>query len=287
MKTTTLAIMLLFATATLCAQQPTVLLEEAGVENAYPRLSKNGKTVLYQSNRTGKWQLYMLDIAAGTSRRITHDEANNNFPDWDPGNEWIAFVSDRDGNEEIYMVKTDGSGLKRVTNDEARDIHPYFSPDGKWLLFNSTRGNGSLDIYRTDLATGKTEHLTETPQDETCARYFPDMKSIVFLRNDAVSDDVWLMNLTTGLSENLTRTPDVRDGWAMAGGEGSWVYYSSMETGVFQIYRIRKDGTQKQQLTTALPGEEDARAFIGADGNTLIYNKRKSGLIAILSYTLP
>src|SRR6185369_9615812 len=111
------------------------------------------------------------------------------------------------GNEEIYIMKPDGSNLKRITNNKERDIHPYFSPDGKYILFNSTRGNGSLDIYRYEIATGKTLQLTNTPDDETCARYSPDMKNIVYLKNGISGDDVYLLNLSDFVPGNITKTP--------------------------------------------------------------------------------
>ncbi|HYG49634.1 MAG TPA: DPP IV N-terminal domain-containing protein [Flavobacteriales bacterium] len=260
---------------------PEIILKEPGVENAYPRLSGNGKKILYQSNRTGQWQLYILEVASGKSTRITNDTFDNNFPDWSPKNDWIAFVSNRDGNEEIYTMKTDGSGLKRLTGNAARDIHPYFSPDGKYLLFNSTRGNGSLDIYRLKLEGLKTEQLTDTYDDETCARYSPDMKKIVYLRNNAREDDVYVLDMNTALSDNLTKTPKLTDGWPMFSNDGKWIYYSGMETGVYCINRIGIDGKNKQQLTRAKPGEEDARVFVAADGRSIIYNKRVEGLIAI------
>src|ERR1043165_9772251 len=122
-----------FVVVSITAQEKrcTVLLSEPNVENAYPRLSKDGKSILYQSNKSGKWHLYIMDIASEKQQQITPDETNDNLPDWDAKNEWIAFVSDRDGNEEIYRMKRDGSGLQRITNDPERDIHPYFSPDGK------------------------------------------------------------------------------------------------------------------------------------------------------------
>lgn len=261
--------------------QNRVLLTEPNVENAYPRLSKHNKRILYQSNRTGKWQLFVFDIASSASTQVTKDTFNNNFPDWSFDNKRIAFVSDRDGNEEIYVMNTDGSGLQRITNDSARDIHPYFSPDGKYLLFNSTRGNSSLDIYRYEFATGDIMRLTDTYMDETCARYAPDMKRIVFLRNGAMMDDVFVLNTATGLSNNVTNTPKIMDGWPMFSYQGNWIFYSSMESGTYCIYRVKPDGTGKQQLTNAATGEEDARVFVANDGKSFIYNKRKNGLTEI------
>lgn len=274
------------ATAQKREDKAQVLLSEQNIENAYPRLSKDGHSVLYQSNRSGSWQLYVLNIVSKNSTQLTKDAHNNNFPDWDVTNEWVAFVSDKDGNEEIYIMKRDGSGLKRLTNDPERDIHPYFSPDGKYLLFNSTRGNGSLDIYRVSLADGKAERITDTKENETCARYSPDMKKIVFLSNNDASDDIFVMDIGTGLKTNITNDPGVRDGWPVFSADGKWVYYSSMQDGPFNIFKVTIDGRSKQRLTKAAHGEEDARVYVAADGRSIIYNKKYGNTIEILQVVI-
>ena len=258
------------------------ILREENVECAYPRLSKDKNFILYQSNKTGNWQLYILEINTGGQKRITSDNFNNNFPDWSADNKYIAFVSDRNGNEEIYMMTRDGKNLRRITNHPARDIHPYFSPDGQYLLFNSTRTNQSLDIFRYNLVTGKTEQLTNTPRDhETCARYDPEIKEIVFLRNNETSDDVFVMNMNNGLTENISDTPFVMDGWPMYSPDGKWIYFSSLENGSYSIYRIKTDGSDKIQISHAKEGEEDARVFVSNDSKTIVYNKRSGKTIEI------
>jgi Tol biopolymer transport system component len=267
--------------------EPTVLLSEPGVENAYPRLSNDGRRILYQSNRTGSWQLFIMDASTGEQQRLTNDTFNNNFVDWSADNEWVAFVSDRDGNEELYRMRTDGTGLERLTEHPERDIHPYFSPDGKYLLFNSTRDNGSLDVYRLDLATRELLRITDSPMQETCARYSPDMRHIVLLRNGTTSDDVVILDVETKTMSNLTNTPIVIDGWPMYSPDGQWIYYSTMQSGQHSIHRVRPDGSGDEVLTSAAPGEEDGRAFIGSDGRVLIYNKRKDGRIDIRRMVVP
>lgn len=259
----------------------TLVYKLEGKECAYPRLSADGHRILYQSNQDGPWQLWIMDRKKGTHTPLMKDRYNNNFPDWSPDNTWVAFTSDRDGNEDIYLMQTDGKKIKRITTDPARDIHPYFSPDGRFLLFNSTRGNGSFDIYRYTIATGELIRLTETPENETCARFSPDMKQIVFLKNDAASDDVFIADASLVKPRNLTQTPFATDGWPMFSPDGQWVYWSSRESGTYHIYRIRHDGTSKQKLTRASSGEEDARVCIAADGSHFIYNKRYGTTIEI------
>jgi TolB protein len=257
-----------------------VLLHEDGVENAYPRLSADGREILYQSNRTGTWQLYILDIASRTSRALT-TAANNNLPDWSADNRRIAFVSDRDGNEELYVMNRDGSEPRRLTTNPGRDIHPYFSPDGTSLLYNSQRTDGHFDVFALDLETGRERRITETPQDETCARYSADGSQIVLLRNDSRSDDIWIIDAHG--ERNITSTPSVRDGWPMFGADGL-VYFGGMDTGGFNIYRMRSDGTDRQRLTFASIDVEDARPFAGQE--QLIFNRRQAGAIDIVERTL-
>lgn len=258
-----------------------VLLHNEGVESAYPRLSHDRKTILYQSNAGGKWQLMLKPLDSDQVVNLSNDAYNNNFPDWSYDNSRIAFVSDRDGNEEIYMMDREGKNLQRITQDPARDIHPYFSPDGKYILFNSDRGNGSLDIYRYEIKTGETLRVTNTPDDETCARYSPDMKSMVYLKNGYTGDDVFLMNMSNLTSENLTRTPRTQDGWPMFSPDGKWIYFSSLETGLYHIYRMKPDGTGKQQITEAGIGEEDARVYVSSNNKYFLYNKRSGKTIDI------
>lgn len=250
-------------------------------EAAYPRLSKDNNSILFQTNTTGHWQLAILDIATNQISHLTTDSFNNNFPDWSPDNQLLAFCSDRDGNEEIYLMHKDGKGLKRLTNDQSRDIHPYFSTDGRFLLFNSTRGNGSFDIYQYDLHTGTISRLTDTPQNETCARYSPDMQSIVFLKNDHAGDDIFLMDLMTRSITNITNTPPVRDGWPMFSHDGQWIYFSSHQSGVFCIYRIQKDGSLLEKLSNPGPAEEDARVYVAHDGKSFIFNRRSGNTLEI------
>jgi Tol biopolymer transport system component len=67
----------------------------------------------------------------------------------------------------------------------------------------------------------------------------------------------------------------------MYSADGKWIYYSSMENGTYSIYRIKPDGTGKQQLTHARDGEDDARVNVSADGKFMIYNKKTGKTIMI------
>jgi TolB protein len=268
-------------------QNPLVMLNEPDVENAYPRLSTNGEYLLYQSNRTGKWQLFVLDLVTNKDKRLTLDESESTFPDFSPDGQWAVFVSNRDGNEELYRMRIDGGGVEQLTNDPGRDIHPYFSPDGKQVLFNSTRGNGSLDVYCLTLADRSVQRLTTAVLDETCARFSPDGTSYVMLQNAVGQDDLFVVDVASGQQRNLTNTPAVRDGWPVWSGDGKWIYYSTMASGRHCVHRVHPDGSGDETLTDGGDGIEDGRVTLSGDGATMMWNRRRKDGIHVLRATLP
>lgn len=253
-----------------------------GVENAYPRWSQDGERVLFQSNRSGKWQLYVMDANGSNVQQLTQGDHNNNFPDWSADNRKIAFVSDRDGNEEVYVMDRNGSNLTRLTNHPARDIHPYFAPDGKSLLFNSSRDNAdSFEIYQTDLSGKNQKRMTRTAEVETCARYSPDGKKILYLKGfPDGSDDIFVMNADGSNDTNLTNTPQM-EGWPAWSPDGSKIVFSSRRNGPYRLYEMNADGSGVRQVSFAEPPRYDARAGYATTGNRIVFNRQMDRTIGI------
>jgi dipeptidyl aminopeptidase/acylaminoacyl peptidase len=257
------------------------LVWQPGVKNAYPRWSKDGKSILFQSNRAGKWQLFVMDADGSSTRALTHGEANDNFPDWSPDNTSIAFVSDRDGDEEIYVMRADGTGARNLSSDPARDIHPYWSPDGKSILFNSTRDATRLQIYEVSADGTGLHRLVTSPDDDTCARVGPSGDRFIYLANLAIGQDDVMMRRRDG-SDPVNLTHDaVPDGWPTWTPDGKHIVYSSAASGTFCLYLMNSDGTERRQLTAAELPYQDARACVSFDGKHIVFNRDRGDTIGI------
>jgi dipeptidyl aminopeptidase/acylaminoacyl peptidase len=72
-----------------------------------------------------------------------------------------------------------------ITNRDGYDNQPSFLPDGKSLLFTSIRQNNQADIYRYELATQKTERVTNTSESEYSPTVTPDQKFFSVIRVEA------------------------------------------------------------------------------------------------------
>lgn len=116
----------------------------------WPRISPDGKSILFGSQKLGDFEIFVMDIKGGNEKRLTNSPGIDSRPAWSPDGKRIAFTSNRDGNYEIYVMNADGTGVRRITNHKERDDFPAWYPDGKRLVFVGER-DGSLDLYMVDV----------------------------------------------------------------------------------------------------------------------------------------
>ena len=93
------------------------------------------------TNVHNRRDIWILDVARGTSRRLTFDPADDCGPAWSPDGSRIAFFSDRRGVREIYQKAANGSGddelLLASKDQSATATSEDWSADGRFLVYNS------------------------------------------------------------------------------------------------------------------------------------------------------
>jgi TolB protein len=253
------------------------ILEKENVEYAYPHWSKDGKSILFQSNQTGNWHIYIMNEDGSNIRQITTDSSNNNFIDWSPDNKKICFVSDRTGNEEIFVMDSSGENQTQLTFNNARDIHPYWSPDGSKIFFNSTRADSSnFEIFEMDSLGRNIKRITYTEDNETCARLSPAGNNLIYLRNnDKGFDEVFLKNLSDSVEKRITFT-ESRDGWPCWFPDGKKFIFSTKENDVYKLFIYDLSENTMQKISNPPDPYWDGRANISADGKKIVFNRQKS-----------
>ena len=121
--------------------------------------------IVFSSNRTGNYEIFMLDPDTGLSTQLTNDPGSDLDPVWSPDGSAIAFVSDRDGDFEIFVMRADGSGLQQLTNNQVDDVQPRWQPNGLNITFVSDI-NGQWDVYMVSADGAIVRQLTNDPADE-------------------------------------------------------------------------------------------------------------------------
>jgi serine/threonine protein kinase/Tol biopolymer transport system component len=233
-------------------------------------VSPDGKEIAFASDRSGNWQLYVLDLAAGATRQLTDLPDQARYPAWSPDGTRIAFNSFPDsGNSAIWVIEADGSGLTKVV-DIGRNGRPSWSPDSKRLVFNGihqdTNENGELDagdhwdLFVINADGSQEANLTSTPEyDEVVSAWSPDGDWIVFvsMRADSNGDgqvngndngDLYLIHPDGSGLKALTETPELNEGepsWTLDGRQILYVIFNADSSAV---WTMNMDGSNQKLL---------------------------------------
>jgi Tol biopolymer transport system component len=110
-----------------------------------PAISPDGRLAVVPVTRydipqnKGLTDLWLFNLADGTSRQLTGDEAADSEPVFSPDGKSVAFVSRRGTDElaQIYVIPVDGGEARRLTNLPTGADLPKWFPDGRRIAFAS------------------------------------------------------------------------------------------------------------------------------------------------------
>ena len=118
-------------------------------------LSRDGKWLVYDSDRSGNQDIYKMSVDGRDPVRLTSHPAPDFVPQWSPDGAEIAYYSVRTGNRDVRVMSADGRNDRAVTDDPADELYPAWSPDGRELVVQRIRGeggSGQLVVFRRDSA---------------------------------------------------------------------------------------------------------------------------------------
>jgi TolB protein len=132
---------------------------------------------VFNSDRDGDQQLYIMGAGGGGAKRISYGHGRYATPVWSPRGDLIAFTKlggDAD-NFAIGVMHPDGSGERLLS--AAWDVEgPTFCPNGRVIMFwREERGSGSRASSRLvsiDI-TGFNERVVTTPTDASDPAWSP------------------------------------------------------------------------------------------------------------------
>ena len=110
-------------------------------DNIVGRVSPDGQQIVYYSDRTGNYELWLLDRATGAERQLTDHPATDGMADWSPDGREIVFLSDREGTLQLWVLAVESGRLRRLSEKSfSIQFQPHFggprwSPDGKAIGF--------------------------------------------------------------------------------------------------------------------------------------------------------
>lgn len=100
-----------------------------------PCWSPDGQRIVFQSYRTGRFQLWSVRPDGSDLRQLTNGEGDHREPHVSPDGRSILFSSDVSGRYAIHILDCATGAIRQVTQGESQDSMPCFSRDGTRIAY--------------------------------------------------------------------------------------------------------------------------------------------------------
>lgn len=109
-----------------------------------PSFSKDGRSLLFTSDRGGGPQIYQLNLRSGSVRRVTYDGNYNARASFANDGKTIVVLNQEQGSYNIAVQDLNDDNTLQVLTHSGYDASPSFAPNGQMLLYESKPGNRSM-----------------------------------------------------------------------------------------------------------------------------------------------
>ncbi len=184
-------------------RQPRIPLEELCRLPSFfnPVVSWKGDRVAFYWDKTGRMELYVMDLATRAVRQVSHGETPRALRTgfvWTRDDREIAFGRDVGGNEQhdIHVIDVESSTVRQLTNDPAAEEHAAeWSPDDRWLLVNTNKRMpetpdrpGQLNLWKVARDGSTYVPLTRYAFPAFATGWSPDGMKIAYVTNEDPTD---------------------------------------------------------------------------------------------------
>jgi beta propeller repeat protein len=243
-----------------------------------PVWSPDGTKILFSSDRTGTYNIWVMDADGNNLKRLTTtDFAAAVVPDWSPDGTQILFNSNQGsgGGWDFWVMNSDGSNQTQITFDHADYGHPRWSPDGTRIAFNSIRGGSSLNIWVANIDGTNMHQLTANAGENVSAEWSPDSSKICFSSNRSGNYNVYVMNADGTDQTPLTSNPTDERGGCKWSPDGKKLLFTRSNNGQSDIWMMDPDGSNQVPLL-ATPYHE-YQPDVSPDGTKIVFTSNRFG----------
>jgi dipeptidyl aminopeptidase/acylaminoacyl peptidase len=279
-------------------------------KDKHPRWSPDGKHILFESNRSGSTQLWVIDVGGGEARQLTTISTDASDALWSPDGQWVAFVST------VYPEYSDkpfkeSDELNKKRKEEAEKspvkakVHTRlfyrhwdsYIEDKRQHLFvlpwNDGKGGEPRDVTPGDRDANPTSSTFATGDNFT---FSPDSKYLVFTAPPE-RDEAWSTNydlrrvpVAGGPAETLTKDNAAADSGPVFSPDGGRLAYRAQKRAGFEADRwqlmvVETDpgGAFKgkpRSVTASFDASPDSYAW-SPDGTGLLFIAEQNGYAPI------
>lgn len=269
-------------------------LTDNGGNNAFPSFSSDGKTVYYQTDVLGNWDIKKLFIESDSSAFVLNSPANEEHATISPDNKILAYTTDQfdtrvvDDTQkwrEIMSYNIVVEQKTRLTLNYCDDYYPRFNKFNNQITFVSERadvrqvtyGKRNTNIYVMDedgsfqvpLTKGKTYDHSGVQVEKGAFTYFSSLQ-------DSIHFNLFRKNNLKKTIEPLLLSTEFNMTSIDASENGRTTVYTSNRYGNNDLFIYNSISKQSERISFSQ--NEDDKASISKDGTKVVYHNNDNGL---------
>ena len=224
----------------------------------------------YNSGHEG-WlgcRLETMNVFNGKRKVIYEKDNRFEAPNWMPEGKKLLFNTDGS----LYTIPVQGGSLEKLNTGTANRINNdhCISFDGKMLGISNHNGKGS-SVYVLPLEGGTPREITHATPSYLHG-WSPNNKDLVYVaqRNGIPIYNIYKKSMKGGDEIALTNNkPGEHVDGCEYSPDGKYIYYNGSQSGTMQIWRMKPDGSDKEQLT--YDEYNDWFPHISPDGKWMVF----------------
>ena len=215
--------------------------------NIYPRVSPNGKKIVYTTYKYGNPDLYIMNIDGTGKQALSISQGLNVTANWSyDGEKLIITMTKAKHSPNLYILDLNTKSFKRLTFGNNIDISGFFSPNNREIVFVSNR-SGLPQMY---IASIDGSNIRRLPTDgySSSPMWSPKGDKIVFSMQeknelfdiylyDIAKNEYYRLTQGNGSNENPYFSPD-----------GRFIVFVSNRNGKYELFTMFIDGSNQRRI---------------------------------------
>lgn len=193
-------------------------------------------------------RLEILDVETGFRNVIYETKNHIEAPNWSRNGKYLIYNSDG----KLYKFNLKDSKISQINtgNVESNNNDHGITFDGKTLaISSSTEDNGQRHsmVYTVPIEGGTPKLITQKGPSYWHG-WSPDSEWLTYTANREDNWDIYKIPSKGGEEIRLTSAEGLDDGPEYSP-DGKYIYFNSTRTGMMQIWRMKPDGSNQEQIT--------------------------------------
>jgi Tol biopolymer transport system component/DNA-binding winged helix-turn-helix (wHTH) protein len=236
-----------------------------------PQFSPDAKRIVFQSTRTGTYEIWRCDSDGSNALQLTHfGGALTGTPRWSPDSRQISFDSRPEGHSQVYVINAEGGEPRQLTTGTAEHGVSSWSTDGNWIYYAATE-SGTWEVWKISPQGDAPVQITRHGGWAPLASH--DGKFIYYVKGRDL-EGIWKVPVDGGEETKVVDGPP-SGGWGYYGVADNGLYYGNApkhaNPGIY-YYDFKTGASRKVlPLDNTQPSNGAPGMAVSPDGRSLLY----------------